>query len=458
MMKKLIPAISATLNKTLLAGVVAVSPLLVSQVINTVAPDTVNFSAVQAQVTAKNKFANEQRKHPNVTETFGKRITEAANFLQPSDPNAKPDPNRALQILNGLEANKAKYNAYEMVLLYQYYGYTYLSLENYPRAISNFELVVKQSPNLPVATEAQTLLMLGQLYSGQDNPRKALDTLLRWTNYVDELRPEQYYMFATLYYQLDDNNNALLNINEAVRKQEATGKVPAESWYILQRGLYFDKEDYKNGLVALEKLITHYSKAQYWKQLSQVYRVMDRNKDSLSALETCYLMGGLTTERDLVNLAYAFFEAEVPYKAAKVLNKAIYTDKAVEPSAKNLKLLADAHRLAQNAKASLAEYQKAAEKSKDGELIIGLSQAYLANGEFAQASKWGKAALRAGGLKRPDQANLTVAQAEFELKNFDEAIKFFNEAAKDSRSEKAGRQWAAYAAAEKQKYELAQAD
>src|SRR5690554_5849286 len=106
-MKKLFPAISATLSKTLLAGVVAVSPLMAAKAINALSPGAVDFSSAQAQVTAKNKFAGEQRKHPNVTETFGKRITEAANFLQPSDPNVKPDPNRALQILNGLEANKA---------------------------------------------------------------------------------------------------------------------------------------------------------------------------------------------------------------------------------------------------------------------------------------------------------------------------------------------------------------
>lgn len=457
-MKKLFPAFSATLNKTLLAGVIAVSPLLVSQAANTFVPGSAEFSSAVAQVTGKNKYANEQRKHPNITESFGKKITESANFLQPSEPNAKPQPQRAIQILNGLEATKAKLNAYELVLLYQYYGYAYLGTENYPKAISNFEQVLKQSPNMPVATEAQTLLTLGQLYSAQDNPRKALDTLLRWTDYVDELRPEQLYMFSTLYYQLDDNKNALANINEAVKKQEAAGKIPAETWYILQRGLYFDREDYKSGLVVLEKLVTHYSKAQYWKQLSQVYRMLDRPKDSLSALETCYLMGGLTNEKDVINLAYSFFEAEVPYKAAKVLNKGIYTDKVVEPTAKNLKLLADAHRLAQDAKSSLSEYQKAAEKSKDGELIIGLSQAYLANGEFKQASKWGREAIRAGGLKRPDQARLTVAQAEFELKNFDEAIKFFKEAAQDARSEKAGKQWAAYAEGEKQKYELAKSD
>src|SRR5690606_38318360 len=303
--------------------------------------------------------------------------------------------------------------------------------------------------------ESSTIRIVGQLYSQIDNPRKALETLLKWTDYADKLKPEDSYMFSTLYYQLDDNKNALLNINEAVRAQEAASKVPAESWFTLQRGLLIDKEDYKGALAVTEKLIKHYSKAQYWKNLSQLYRMLDRTNDALYALETCYMMGGLTTEKDVVNMAYAFLEAEAPYKAAKVLRKGIYTDKVIEPTAKNLKTLADALRLAQNSKESLVEYERAATKSTDGELIIGLAQAYLANDKYKDASKWGRDALRKGGIKRVDYANLTVAQAEFELKNFDEAIKFFREAGKDARSSKVAAQWIAFCEREKQKLKIA---
>ena len=448
-MRQVFPAVSVALNRTLLAGVIAVSPLFVGKAADAVVPGAFEISSAVAQVKAKNKHAGEQRKFPNVTESFGKKITEAANYLQPQDESVKPDPRKAMQLLNEMAANSAKANAYEIVLLNQYMGYAHLGAENYSKAIESFNKMLAQTPNMPVATEASTIRIVGQLYSQLDNPRKALDTLLKWTDYADSLKPEDSYMFSTLYYQLEDNKNALLNINEAVKNQEAAGKVPAESWYVLQRGLYFDKEDYKSGLTVLEKLIKHYPKAQYWKQLSQVYYVVDRQKDSLYALETCYLMGGLTTEKDIIRLASLYLETEVPFKAAKVLKKGIYTDKVVEPTAKNLKLLADSLRLAQNAKESLAEYEKAAEKSTDGDLIIGLAQAYLATDKFKEASKWGRQALKAGKLKRVDYANLTVAQAEFELKNFDEAIKFFKEAGKDARSSKVAGQWVTFSEREK---------
>lgn len=452
-MRQVFPAVSIALNRTLLAGVIAVSPLFIGKAVDAVVPGAIQISSAIAQVRAKNKHAGEQRKFPNVTESFGKKITEAAGYLQPQDETVKPDPRKAMQLLNEMAANSSKANAYELVLLHQYTGYAHLGSENYAKAIESFNKMLAQSPNMPIGTESATIRIVGQLYSQIDNPRKALETLLKWTEYEDALKPEDSYMFSTLYYQLEDSKNALLNINEAVKNQEAAGKVPAESWYILQRGLYFDKEDYKSGLLVLEKLIKHYPKAQYWKQLSQVYYVVDRTKDSLYAFETCYLMGGLTNEKDIIRLASMYLEAEVPYKAAKVLKKGIYTDKIVEPTAKNLKLLADSLRLAQNAKESLVEYEKAATKSTDGDLIIGLAQAYLATDKFKDASKWGRQALKAGKLKRVDHANLTVAQAEFELKNFEEAIKFFKEAGKDARSSKVASQWVDYSQREKARLE-----
>jgi tetratricopeptide (TPR) repeat protein len=170
------------------------------------------------------------------------------------------------------------------------------------------------------------------------------------------------------------------------------------------------------------------------------------------------LMGGLTSEKDLLNLSYLYLDAETPYKAVKVLRKGIYTDKAIEPTAKNLKLLADSLRLSQDAKDSLVEYEKAAQKSQDGELIIGLAGAYLANDKFKEASKWGRDALSKSGIKRVDQANFVVAQAEFELKHFDEAIKYFKAAGKDARSTKTANQWIAFAEREKAKFDLAKSE
>jgi len=437
-MKRLLPDLRFVIFRNLLLSALAVILFVAS--------------ATHAQVLGNNQHANEVRQYPEVSETFWVKIQEASHFLQPPEgAGLRPEPRRAIQLLAALELERARLNAYELVLLYQYYGYAYLVQENYDKAIEYYNKVLQQSPYMPVATEAQILLTLGQLYSVKNNPKKALDTMLEWTEYVDELRPEQSYTFATLYYQLGDNRNSLLNINQAINRQQAAGKIPSEYWYLLQRELYFDREDYQNGLIALNNLIKHYPKAQYWKHLSYVYKLLKRDSASLSALETCYQLGGLTTERDLLGLSYLMLKANIPYSAAKVLRKGIYTDKLIEPNAKNLKLLADALRAAKYPKESLVEYEKAVQKSHNADLIIGLASAYLANEKYKDASKWARHALKTGPVKRTDQAYLIIGQAELELKNFDEALHFFKEAGKDARSKKPATEWISYAENEKAK-------
>lgn len=454
-MKPLKSFVSAALNKTLLAAALTVTPGVMTLMATSVSPEQVaiRFDVVEAQVKAKNKTF-EPRRLPGVSQEFAKGLTEAGNFLQPPEPEnggkaPEPNPRKALEVLNGLARNKDKLNPYEQAQLYQFFAYCYYGLEDYPKARQNFELVLKQVPNIPVSLEASTILTVAQLYGNEENYRKSLEMMLKWTDYVSEIKPEQHYLFGTLYYQLEDSQNALLNINEAVRVQEASGKVPQESWYSLQRGLYFEKEDYKNGVVVLEKLVRHYPKASYWRQLAQVYGILERDKQKLSALETAYLMGGVTAEKDLVILASYYLEAEVPYKAAKVLDKGINKDKSIEPTAKNLELLANSWRAAAEYNKSLTEMEKAARKSDDGNLLHTLSTLYSLNDRFDDAIEAGNAALKKGKLKRQDQVYLAVGNAELSLGKFDAAIKSFKEAAKDDRSKNLARQYISYAEREK---------
>jgi tetratricopeptide (TPR) repeat protein len=451
--KRALHNVSVVFNKTLLATLLVASPVIVSFTANSINPDQSLFVSglAEAQVKAKNKQF-EKRTPPGVGESVAKKVQEAYEFLQPADPKNKPQPQKVIQVLDAIP--KAKLNPSEFANIYQLSAYAYAQQENYAKAIEFFNKYLALSPNIPVAGEAQAYQVLGQLYGATDNPKKALESMLKWTDYVAEIKPEQYNMFSSLYYQIEDKNNALLNINEAVRLQEAAGKVPSESWYNLQRGLYLEKEDYKNAKIVIEKLITHYSKATYWKTLSQLYGIMEQPKERVSALEACYLMGGLDTERDLTTLAALFWEMEAPYKAAKVMEKGIYTDKTIEPNAKNLKFLADVLRAARDDKKSLVEYEKAAQKSTDGELILGLAEMYMLNDKYKEASKWAKDAL-AKGVKRADRANMTVGQAEFEMKNFETAISYFAKAAKDERSSRYANQWIAAAQREQKKAEIA---
>lgn len=455
-MKEIKAVVLHAVNKTLLAGVLVVTPVLSTLLANSLVPEQTLFTSgvAQAQVKAKNKTF-EPRRLPGVSVDFSKDLTEVSNFLQPQEDKngktAKPNPDKALEVLNNVARRIDKLNPYEVAQLYLYTAYAYYGKEDMRRARENFEKVLKQSPNIPITLEASTVKTLAQLYGQEENYKKAIELMIKWTDYVSEIRPEEHYLFGSLYYQVEDQNNALINVSEAIKVTEAAGKVPAESWYGLQRGLYLEREDYKNGALVVEKLVRHYPKASYWRQLSQFYSMLNRDKDKLNALETTYLMGGLTAERDLISLASYYLEAEVPYKAAKVLDKGINKDKNIDPTAKNLELLANSWRFAAEYKKSLVEMERAAQKSEEGNLLHTLATLYNANDRFKDAVRVGKDALKKGKLKRVDQVHLVIGNAYLEMGEFDSAVKSFKDAAKDERSAKIANQWARYAEREKKR-------
>src|SRR5690606_25901930 len=123
---------------------------------------------------------------------------EAEDGTQP-----KPNPRKAIEVLDNLSKGKDKFNPYEMAQLFQFYAYSYYQLEDYTKAREYFERVLGQSPNIPVTLEASTTLTISQLYGNEENYKKSLEVLLKWTDYVAEIKPDQYYLFGTLYYQLD---------------------------------------------------------------------------------------------------------------------------------------------------------------------------------------------------------------------------------------------------------------
>ena len=130
----------------------------------------------------------------------------------------------------------------------------------------------------------------------------------------------------------------------------------------------------------------------------------------------------------------------MPYKAAKVLDKGIKAG-AIPSTSKNLELLGNAWRQAQEVKRAIPEMEKAAAKSDKGELWARLGSIYLDNDEFEKSAQAIENAFKKGDLKRPDTAYLVLGMARFNLQNYDGARKAFKAAMKDEKSKDYAAQW-----------------
>lgn len=388
------------------------------------------------------KKPQETRRTPALRNKVYERLAEAQVFIE------NKQYNEAIEILKDMESESGKraLNAYELANLYNLFAFVYYSQEDYRNALRSYENVVKQ-PDIPLAMEINTRYTIAQLYFVMEEWQKGIDALKDWFSVADTPSAQAYILLGQGYYQLKDYDSSLKNTLIAVNMYKDKGKVPKEQWYSLLRFLYFENNNIPMTIATLEEMIAFYPKKQYWVQLSHMYGEAKDEKKQLAAMETAYVQDMLEKDREQITMAYLYLNAEVPYKAAKVLDKGL-RNKSVVDSSKTLEILGSAWRQAQEVKKSIPVMEEAAAKSEKGELYCRLGNVYLDNDQFKQAAEANKKGLARGGVKRPDNCQLILGMAYFNLKQYKNARKAFKEAAKDDRSKKYADSWMKYMANE----------
>ncbi|TQV77638.1 tetratricopeptide repeat protein [Exilibacterium tricleocarpae] len=431
------------LRHSLLALPLAMVPALGSVVMQELGQEGFTAGSAFAQQDEKQKPKYKTRKTPALRESVFKKFAVVQELVSPEEEGAKPNFPKALEELKDIQKGTDKFNKYEKAQLYNYFGFVYYTLENYKEAIRYYKLVVAQSPEIPIGLEQGTMYTIAQLYFVLEDYPNAIKALLAWMEVAPIVGSDSHILLAQAYYQSNQMGPALKHTNIAIDDWEGRNKIPKENWYSLQRALYYDKNDYKKVINILEKMVRHYPKMTYWRQLAGMYGSVNREKDQLYAMEALYVMGGLNKEKELLNLAYLLMGEEVPYKAAKVVGKGL-KDKIVEPTSKNLEFYAQALRLAQEVEDSIPVMARAARKSDKGDLFARLAGIYLDNDQNKEALEAAADAIKKGGVKRMDQLYVVQGMARANLGRYEAALKDFNQCAKDKRSKKTCTQWAKY--------------
>lgn len=395
----------------------------------------VEFGVVNAQEGEAKKEQKTKR-----TQAMRNKVYEKLQLAQTSV-EAK-DFTEAFAVLDELTSDRSSLsplNDAEMANVLNVYAFIYYTREDYPKAIDAYKGIIELE-EAPEGTKVQSRYSLAQLYFVIEDYRNGVDTLLEWFEASTTVGAGSYVLLSQGYYQLKEYDLALENVEIAINMYKETAKIPKENWYGLQRFLYYEKENYTKVVEILDELLVHYPKKSYWIQLSAMYGELQDESKQLAALETAHMQKMLTNEQELIRMAYLYLNGDVPYKAAKVLDKGV-KDEVIEPTSKNLDLLGSSWRQAQEIKKAIPEMAKAASKAEDGELWSRLCSVYLDGDQFKKAIDACDQGLKKGGVKRADTANLVKGMAHFNLKQYKSARTAFNKAAKDKRSEKYATQW-----------------
>jgi tetratricopeptide (TPR) repeat protein len=398
----------------------------------------VPFTAAVAQEDGTRTKPRETRRTPALRNKVYEKLAEAQALVEAKDMNG------AAKILDGMisSGGKKALNSYELANVYNLYAFIYYTREDYAKALQAYENVVAQ-PDIPLAMEVNTKFTIAQLYFVQEQWQKGIDALLEWFNLTESPNANAYVLLAQGYYQTKDYNKSLTNVEKAISMYKEKGKLPKEQWYNLARFLYFEKNDINKTVDVLEELLTHYPKKQYWVQISHMYGEQKKEKQQLAAMETAYVQGMLDKSGEQVTMAYLYLNAEVPYKAAKVMDKGLKNE-SIEATSKNWEVTGSAWRQAQELKKAIPAMEKAAAKSETGELYSRLGNVYLDNDQYKKAISAINKGLQRGGVKRPDSARLVLGMAYFNDKQYDKAREAFKAASRDERSSKYASQWIKY--------------
>lgn len=416
----------------LLFAVIAVAPAVVQTY-----SDSVVFGAAYAQdKKAEEKPKRKTKRTLAMNNKTVEKLTAAQEAVEAKDMQG------ALKILRDLEGGKKPLNDAELGNVLNMYAFIYYTQEDYPNALKSYKKIITL-PEAPEGIVIQARYSVAQLYFVTEQYAEGVAALLDWFKVTASPPASAYMLLAQGYYQMKDYDNSLTNVEKAIDIFKESGKTPKENWLGLQRFLYYEKNNYRKVVEILDELLVYYPKKQYWMQLSGMYSELKDESKQLSAMEVAYVQGMLQKEKELLNMAYLFLGGDVPYKAAKVIDKGIKA-KVIEPTSKNLDLLGSAWRQAQEVKKAIPEMARAAAKSDKGDLWARLCSIYLDNDEFKKAIDSCSKGINKGGVKRVDTAYLIKGMAHYNLKQYKSARTAFNNAAKDKRSKKYATQWISF--------------
>ena len=329
---------------------------------------------------------------------------------------------------------------YEKAILAQALAQVEWSRSNYDAALINFETAVRLDA-LPDLAHFSLMYQISQLYYMKNRYDEALDKLALWMCKVpkEKITPASYYLKAAIYTAKQDWKNVVSAIDTAI---SMSGE-PKESWYQLKLGAHFELEQFPKVAQTLEIMVQYWpDKKNYWIQLSQIYYKLKKDDEALSVLALAYRRNMLDKQTDILYLSSMYSNKDVPFKAAKVLQKGM-EDGIVESNKRHWTIVADAWYTAEEMDNALVAYEKAGQASDNGEIDLRRAYILVDMERWDEAAMAVEAALDKGGFSERKTGDAYVLQgmSEFNLGNYNKASTAWGRASKYPEAKKSAQQW-----------------
>jgi len=312
----------------------------------------------------------------------------------------------ALGVLHAL-LPKVKDNAYEAALTQQALAYAYLARKDYPKAIVAIEAALAKK-SLPSEVDHSLYYNLAQGYIQTEDYGRGLKALDQWFAKEKDPPADAYYLAAIAHHRLKRPDAAISALQGAVAK---AGK-PREDWNQFLLALYFESQRYAEAIPVLKNLlVAHPHNKDYWHYLTDVQLQLKHESEALATLKQAHRLVQLS-EADLIRLAQLNLRANIPFTAARLLEREMASGR-IRKTAAHLELLGNSWAMARERERAITVLEQAAAHSDKGKIHLEIAHMHLGMEHWAEAARSLEQALSRGGLNDPAYAKLLLGFAYY---------------------------------------------
>ena len=209
-------------------------------------------------------------------------------------------------------------NDFEKQTVLNFYTNYWLTLENYPEAISTFEQLLAIE-ELREDTRLRTLRSLGQLTAAEERWRDSIKYYELWREASLEEDDIVYRGLSYAHYQVDELAEALPYWISYMELLLDAGEELGRDDYSYLNGLYFQLEDFENALPLTKTMIILFDEQTDWTNLSAVYASLDDEERRVRSMNVAYLKGMLDDENRFLNLGQSVGGIDIPHIGVKIV-------------------------------------------------------------------------------------------------------------------------------------------
>ena len=298
---------------------------------------------------------------------------------------------------------------------------------DFETAAKSFEAVIAAG-RLSSGDQIKYVQTLGGLYYRIKDYPKAITWLSRYLKEGGD-DPKIRALLVQTYYLNNDLARASQALRADLQADDKAGRTPSEDQLQLLANLAARQNDKAGYANAMERLVAHYPKKEYWADLLNRIQSKPGYADRL-ALDLYRLKlasGQLNSAAQYMEMSQLALQAGFPAEGKKIVELGFQNNLlGTGPEAARHKRLRDlAGKSAAEDLKTMAQGEADAHKNKDGVGLVNLGYAYVTTGQFEKGVSLMEQGVRKGELKRPEDAKLHLALAYLQAGKKAKAIQMF---------------------------------